>query len=151
MSSIIEKVETFIQRLHDLDYVIDQTATNIWYGRPPPYPTLIDNRTNLADNLSNAITDYEANKGNEQLKLASASRCLMWINKAFACGVIKEGEGLARKLKECQEKNVRLEKDVEKLSIDYLNLKKMQDELEFTRYVGPLDKDDSGDENVPSQ
>ena len=141
MSSIIEKVEIFIQRLHDLDYAIAPEATKIWY-----YPTSTSTLTppkkgrSLADSLANAITEYEGKKCDERSRVIYAHICLIWVNRAFSSGVIKEGQGLARKLKECQEKNAQLERDIEKLSIDYLNLQRQYEE--FTKRVRLPDESD---------
>ena len=129
MSSIIEKVEIFIRRLHDMDYIIDSESHKIWYSAPSK-PT---ERKTLADYLANRISQYEGNKDNEQIRFAYARTCLLWINRAFACGVIKKGEGLARKLMECREKNIQLEKDVETLSVQYLQLQREHEE--FTKRI----------------
>jgi hypothetical protein len=119
MSSIIEKVETFIQRLHDLDYVIDPKASTLIFG----IPSRLSESMLLSDFLAKKISEYEENRDNERNKLTYALSCLMWINRAFTCGVIHEGQGLARKLKECQEKNTKLDSDLERVSMEYLRLK----------------------------
>ena len=132
MSSIIEKVETFIQRLHDMDYIITPEATKIIY-RSQSNP--LDNRL-LSDLLGTAISEYEKNRNSDELRLGYAQRCLLWINKGFACGVVKESQGLARKLEECREKNAQLERDLERLSLEYLQLQ------ELTRRMGLPDESD---------
>lgn len=113
MSSIIEKVETFIQRLHDMDYIFTPEAKGIWYVSPsrPLYPSPLSppkERKNLTDYLAIAISDYEENRDDEQHRLSYARTCLLWINRAFASGVIQEGKGLISKNKE-------LERDVKHL------------------------------------
>lgn len=123
MSSIIEKVETFIQRLHDLDYSIAPEAIKIIYDFPSK------EKKSLTDCLANAIYEYEANKDNEQVKLHYAQLCLIWINRAFACGVIEEAQGLAKKLGECRERNTQLERDIETLSVQYLQLQREHEEF----------------------
>jgi len=50
-------------------------------------------------------------------------------------------------LEECQEKNARLEKDIEKLSEDYLKLKALSDQ--FNKYV-VSNEDESGNKDEPS-
>ena len=123
MSEIIEKVETFIQRLHDLDYIVTPEAKKIGY---------IDKQTNkeisIAHSLSLHISRYEKNIDNE-LQLSFARLCLTWINKAFTYGVIQEGQGLARKLKEYRDRNAQLESDLEKLSLEYLELQDLNRRL----------------------
>lgn len=136
MSTIIEKVEIFIQRLHDLDYTITPEATEIWYS-DPSRPL---DRKNLADHLANVISRYLREKDNEQDRFHCAQLCSLWINRAFACGVIKEGQGLARQLAECREKNIQLENDLEKLSVQYLQLQRTHEE--FTKRIRLPDETD---------
>ena len=147
MSSIIERVETFIQRLNDLDYVIVPEATKILYSSALPFSK---ERRPLSDCLANAISEYQMNKDNEKDRFDFAHACSVWINRGFTCGVIQEGQGLARKLKECQEKNVQLEKDIEKLSEEYVNLKKLHEMAQFAKYVELPREGDSEDKNEPS-
>jgi len=129
MSSIFEKVDTFIQRLHDLYYVIDPKAAEIIYsseGKPSH---------SLTDKLALTLEEYEENKDNENVGLIRAHIALLWINRAFLNGVVHEGQGLARKLDECQEKNIQLEGELEKLSVEYLRLQ------ELTNRINLLDDD----------
>ncbi|NQT09085.1 hypothetical protein HQ586_08415 [Candidatus Bathyarchaeota archaeon] len=129
MSSIIEKVETFIQRLYDLDYVINQRASELTY-------TDENDQISLAHILSKRIVEYERVKDDEEKRLGYATICHIWITKAFTYRVVEEGQGLARKLKECLDRNAQLESDLEKLSLDYLALQ------ELTRRIGLPDERD---------
>ena len=108
MSSIIKKVERFIQRLDDMDYVLTIEAHKMWYTTPSAFPSLIGERNTLSDYLANAISAYQENRDNEEKKLSYAKRCLIWINRAFACGVVQEGKRLISK-------NKKLERDVKRL------------------------------------
>lgn len=130
MSDTIKKVETFIQRLHNLHYVVSLEASKLWYApRSSEYPFLLTSkRKNLADNLADAITDYQENK-NKKSKLSYAKKLLMWINKAFTYGVIREGKSLIsenkkfeldvkrlqERLDECNKRNQKLEKENKRL------------------------------------
>ena len=69
-----------------------------------------------------------------------AQMCILWINRAFASGVIKEGQGLARQVAKCREKNTQLEKDLETLSVQYLQLQREHEE--FMKRISPLDESD---------
>ncbi len=136
MSSIIEKVDSFIQRLHDMDCIISSEARQIFYILPKE-----PEGKSLADFLANAIHDYEKYSEDKELKFSRATICLLWINRAFTHGIVKDGEGLIRKLKECREKNIQLEKDLERLSEDYL---RTQEEHGFVaRIFEPKDRDSS--------
>lgn len=147
MNAVIEKVDDFVRKYHDLDYVIDSRAMEIWYGSSES--SIFDRkRTNLTDHLANAISMYDGSKDdNEQNRLVAASVCLIWINRAFACGVVKEGQGLARKLRETEERNVQLQKDLEKLSADYLNLKARLDQFSKFRLTST---EEEGNDEPPS-
>lgn len=132
MSVIVERVETFIQRLNDLDYIISPEAGELLYGdRLNPK----ERGKSLADYLANSINEYEQKRDSKESEF-KAIVCNLWINRAFAQGIVKEGQGLARKLKECRERNIQLESDLEKLSMEYLQLH------ELTRRVGLPDESD---------
>jgi len=131
MSSTIEKVDTFIQRLNDLDYIISPEAGKLFYGAP----SISTETKSLADYLANAINEYELNRDSKDSEF-KARICHLWISRAFAQGVVQEGKGLAGKLKESREKNAQLERDLERLSVEYLYLK------ELTRRVGLSDESD---------
>jgi len=132
MSEIYERVDTFIQRLHDLEYIITPEAKTIVYESKENKK----DRSMLADELSNSITIYESRKDDDITRMKYARICNVWINRAFSCGVVRESEGLVKKLKECRDRNVRLESDLEKLSLDYLELQGL------TSRLGLPDEDD---------
>ena len=78
MSEVIEKVETFIQRLHDLDYIIAPEPPTFFYES-------LEEKNTLSEFLADRIYDYEINKENkDENKLLCARACLVWINRAFA-------------------------------------------------------------------
>ena len=135
MSEIIEKVETFIQRLHEMDYIIAPKASELVYETP-----LLEKNT-LAEFLATRLYDYEKNRENiDEIRLPCARACLVWINRAFAHGVVQEGQGLARKLKEYQEKNDQLQRDNEKLSSELLRLQAEYEEF-TSRFTLPEEND----------
>lgn len=131
----IERVETFIQHLHDMDYVITDRASEIMFGEQ-----------SIADGLARAITEYETFK-NTSTPLGRhifASSCSLWIHRAFTWKVIQEGQGLVRKLGECQEKYAQLEKELERVSTAYIDLEKKCKELEDEKRIHTSIKRDSG-------
>lgn len=139
LSSMNEKIDTFIQRCHDLDYVILPEARTLFFDMSTGA------QKSLIDILAEAISKYTENRENERLKQVTAEMCFLWINKAFICGVVREGDGLARKLKEANEKALLLQKDMEKLSADYLSLKKQYEDAIVGNYVLP-NREEEGNE-----
>lgn len=133
---MFRRVEEFIQRVHDSDYIIAEKASEIKYSMPREGVAQIAGRKptgNLADKLAWAMSAYDEVKGSPELRKRFAYTCLDWINRAFAWHVIKEGKGLVRKLKECQNKNSKLESDLTDLTTKMLTLKGRCDELEKQR------------------
>jgi phage shock protein A len=120
---IVEKVEDFIRRYNNLEYTIDSKATSIRYiGEGDAHPR------SLSDDLADSISRYEHNRNNPS-KQGYARICLIDINRAFANGVIKEGNGLVSKLEECTKKNTELENDLRKVSDELYNAKEKIEEL----------------------
>jgi hypothetical protein len=113
---IIEKVETFIRRLHDMDICINKDAQSISFnsvvaGKP---------ETNLAMNIGDAINQYENSKGKsleERKKIAMV--CLVWINKGYALNVINECNASLRKMLEKDTQINVLEQKLAALQADY--------------------------------
>lgn len=124
-SKITEEVDTFIRRLYDLEYVIDPRADDLRYVDR-------ENRNlgSLSDALSQTLIAYQENRTNPKDKIHSAIAMQAVIAKLYANGVVKPGEGLRRKLSECSNKNIELENDLKKLSIEYLQLQERYNELE---------------------
>jgi|GEM_PF-4808557 len=125
-SKAIEQVEDFVQRLHDLEYEIDTRANLITYT----------NCATLADNLTNTLSRYENNR-DTMLSTVYASDALLWIEKAFAAGIIHEGSAAIRKLREKETKLeeykqrcVQLEADNQQLASEYLQLQGRYNELD---------------------
>src|SRR6266851_6238590 len=115
----IRKVETFIQRCHDLDYVFSPETIKLVVHKSEAY----SDRIPWANVIADAMTTYTLNKGNPDNRLTAAEECLGLINKAFAAGIVKEGPGLINKHKEGQAKVVELSTKVDELTADNLFLK----------------------------
>ncbi len=122
---VIEKVETFIQRIQDLDFVINPTSGSLIYGEG-------ENARTLSDLLVESITSYEVDRydSDPKVKILSAYRCLVQINRAFACGIIKEGEALISKFKKRSEENIKLRRELETVSDSLMRAKERIEELE---------------------
>jgi hypothetical protein len=139
MSTIIDKVETFIQRVHDLEYIVTSEATNLWYVSKNKLYPMPNDKTNLSDSLASAMAHYQENKDDEKERLHYAQICFMWINRAFTSGVIREGKGLITKFAECKRRNEMLERDLEVLSEQYLRLQEKYEPL--MRRFTPIPED----------
>jgi len=143
MSSTIERVETFIQRLDNMDYILNIEAHQIWYTKQSVFPSMSAERKTLSDYLANAISAYQENRDNEEKRLTYAETCLLWVNRAFTCGVIKEGKGLISKNKELDSKSKKLERGIKRLQerLDECN-KKCQELEEENKKLHKLFGDD---------
>jgi hypothetical protein len=116
---IIERVETFIRRLHDMDICINKDAQTI------PCNSVVAGKpeTNLAVNIGDAINQYEGSKAKsleERKKIAMV--CLVWINKAYALNVINESNTTLRKISEKDAQISVLEQKFSALQADYDDL-----------------------------
>lgn len=135
MSETIQKVESFIQRLHNGEIIITPEARNIRYG--PIFQSAIIPRfsrltKSLADNLSSVIWEYEQRKNDQRIKLALASHCLLWIDRARAQGVVVESEALIDKLSKCEEQNTQLKENIDKLEKECQRLRQLNNALHET-------------------
>ena len=135
-NDVIEKVETFIQRLNDMDLVYTDRASEVKFGEK-----------SIADGLALAITTYEEfkNSATPTVKHDFASTCLLWIERAWAWKAIEEGEGLARKLRECQAENTKLRTDNETLASELLQVKQRLDGL--LKRIPSLRSDNEGSDD----
>jgi hypothetical protein len=127
-------VDKFIQRVHDKDYTITKEASEIVYGRKSEGRVgkllgTMEETGILADRLAWAMGAYESSKDDPHFRDLYGTQCLFWINRAYSRGVVKEGEGSVHKLRECQEKNTKLDSDVTELSAKLLILQGKYDEL----------------------
>lgn len=113
--SVIERVETFIRRFQDLDFI----------SRPIHEPD-----RELAHDLARYLSDYLALDAHNPYKEGLASLCEIWINRAIAAGVIKEGEGVFRQLRRTNEERAKLIEENRRLTNE---LAEIQGELELTR------------------
>jgi hypothetical protein len=109
-SQVIEKVETFIRHCNDLDYVFTPDSRKLGTTNQQ------GERAMFADSIARAMSEYEWFKNDPQQRMLKANICLMWINRAFAVGVVREGEGLVNKNKALEHKVAELQSTVKKLS-----------------------------------
>lgn len=138
--NIIEQVETFIQHLRNLDFIVSPEGNKIRYRQGVI--------TTLSDELADSISIYEASKYDPKECLISAHKCMRWINRACASDIIKEGDGLINKFKECfdknieiSKKNIELAKDLDETNRELWYAKEKIKELEqmIPHYIGVVE------------
>lgn len=111
ISNAFTHVETFNQRMHDLDFEVD-TAN-------------LSRDKFLPDMLSFAMTQWELNND-----FPNTVTCLLLIKRAILLGMIKEGQGLVNKIKTCSEENIKLKKELERVNMELIDVKTRNKELE---------------------
>jgi DNA repair exonuclease SbcCD ATPase subunit len=136
----------FINRLHNSHIYISELANTMMYN----------NSFSLADNLSNAIDNYQITCTPETIR-----NLRYWINQAYSHGIIKIGNEVLSKLQEKEQRVMELENEIElqeeeyekqmkdliekhdELSTQYVHLQGKYDELEekFGKIL-PKDKGD---------
>ena len=96
-----------------MDYVIDTRAVTLEYETDSGV-------VNVSTGLSRAIAFYEVHRESDPKKVhGDALDVFIWMERAFAHGLVKQGGGLIRKLNESQEENERLKKKVDELDERY--------------------------------
>ncbi|HEY9385778.1 MAG TPA: hypothetical protein VIP70_01960 [Nitrososphaeraceae archaeon] len=136
---LVQKVEEFIRRLHDGIYTIDPKANEIMFSNPSK-----STDKSLTAYLTEEMYEYQT-LSTLSSRIAAAS-CLMWINRAFTYGVVKEDEGLVNRLIKKDEQisilkegNTKLHEEVEKYAPD-LVFKYDELNTKFHRIVSKGDK-----------
>ncbi len=112
---VMERVDTFIRRFQDLDFI----------SRP-----IHEADRELAHELARYLSDYVMLEAHNPYKEGLASLCEIWINRAIATGIIKEGEGVLRQLRRTNEERAKLIEANQKLTKE---LEEFKAELELTR------------------
>ena len=112
---VMERVDTFIRRFQDLDFI----------SRP-----IHEADRELAHELARYLSDYVMLDVHNPYKEGLASLCEVWINRAIATGIIKEGEGVLRQLRRTNEERAKLLEVNQKLTNE---LAEVKTELELTR------------------
>jgi len=89
-NEVIQKVEAFIRHCHDLDYTFTPDSRNLATKDDQGKVTM------LGDSIARSMSEYEWYKSDPENKASKAYVCLMWIHRAFAVGVVKEGDTASR-------------------------------------------------------
>lgn len=124
------RVVNFIENLHNGNLYISDEARKLMYGHSSANAFnsinsmyLIPPRS-LSESLGNAINGFDLNP-----TLDNANRCLVWINRAYANGVVKESKGAISKLKEKEELIRNLEAELESTKANHKELEKKHSDL----------------------
>ncbi len=108
----------FTERLQNSHIYISESANTMMYG----------NSLSLADNLANAITQYQNGCNPESIR-----NLRYWITQAQTRGVVKTGSEVLSKLQEKEQRIFDLETEIElqkeKFEKDYSVLKEKHEEL----------------------
>lgn len=154
-AELIQQVETFVRRLHDLEIIISPDASKTIYARPvkPTGASYLsftkDEKRTFADFFAQRLFEY-LNCNDETLKASRAKTLAIWIQRAYTNGFVLEGSGLPKKLDDAKAKIVQLEKDLQVISIKYNELAKRHREL--TKHFAELPpKKKRGNKNEPSE
>ena len=119
---VIDLVDTFIQRCHDLDYVFTEDARKLTaVGTDPPML--------WANKLASAMTNYVRSKSQSETQLRAANVCLSFINGALSIGIVTQGAGLIKRYKEAEAKIAELEKENKRLSNENYHLRVSLDQM----------------------
>ncbi len=119
-SDLIQQVETFIKRCHDLDYVFTpESREMIVQGSGGGF---FEPKQLWANKVADALSLYTLNKDN-QYRLKYAQAALGYINKAIAAGLVTEGPALVQKYRKAEASIAELRTKVDELTAENLFLK----------------------------
>ena len=123
-SEVIQKVEVFIQRCHDLDYVFTpesrkMVVQNSEYGASSKL---------WANVLAASMTEYTRNKLTAN-RLKYALTALANIDRALVMGLVTEGPGLIRRHAQAEAKVKALESENKRLSNENYHLSVSLDQM----------------------
>lgn len=123
--SYVKKVDDFVERYYNGDYVLDvPRAFSIPFG-------VEGQISDIGHWMSFLLTEYEISKTKTlQDKYWVAYWLFQLITHAFAVNVIKKGDGVITKLKNCAEEIRQLKETKEKLEHRILELERDNEELQ---------------------
>lgn len=134
----VKTIEEFIKQVREGDIIISDKASKIPFVRKK-FLFSYDKRM-LSDLISEVMTTYEQTKSTVIGWWFAKVAGLKIINDAYAFGVIPNGEGLVRKLRECTERCAILEDELRKITRAYGDLQKKYEE--FSKRVRIPNEDD---------
>jgi len=123
-SEAIKILDSFVNHYYDGDYVIDQVAFQI--------PCRNEGReASLGHFLTFALSNYVATKSDltSERRNFCAGDLLTWMTHARGLGVIKDSESALTKLRTNEVENKRLRDNQQKLEMEILELKRVNEEL----------------------
>lgn len=117
---VISKVETFIRRCHDLDFVFSAAS---WKLRTTAKE---GESKSFADGIARAMSEYDWFKEFPEERMKKANVLLWWMNRAFAVGVVREGEGLVNRNRYLEANVAELRDQVRKLTAELEKLRETE-------------------------
>lgn len=133
--SVIERVEKFSEKLKEIELVIDPRASSIRYEMPNHDMFDLFSRVHpvtLAELLADAKATYEENRHDPNLRIKLAIKYSALIDRAYTHGVVKHGDGFAKKVKEYEELIEKLKQDLKAMEKDRNAWKKRAEDYERT-------------------
>lgn len=156
-TKVLNQLDNWIDRYHGLDFKVKPEAAQARYSEIPqtlritffPRDNWADVKYSMADILSIALANYQlartryimADVNYESQIFDYAESLLIVIQDLLARGLVEEGEGLAVKLTECEERNKVLQEDNKILSARLVQLEKL------SKIARPIDAKESKDDN----
>ncbi len=151
---IVKEIGQWIDDFNDGIHEIKPDSRDILYGtiiqtlRYRFWPEKIEGQITCSDMLSYAMAEYQLKKtytiGTEALMkpriFEAALACKMVIQDLRARGLIYEGKGLMRQLKDCRENRHQLKRDLEILSSQFQTMRNKYEKL--SKRVTPLNEND---------
>lgn len=119
--SAVEKVESFIRQINDLDVVVDKSAREIIITEGEDSEEFTDHPY-LTEVLHFFWSKYLKYGTDEPMKGHWAQKFAYWIDHAYLLGVIKQGDGAIKKIREYTEENNSLKSSIETIAEENLKL-----------------------------
>jgi len=127
---MIAKAEDMIRRFRDMDYVLKPEARTLFFGS-----RLRKEKQVLSDELWKSFAVFEDAKckypssedmSDIAMRYNLSHICLLLIDRALTSGVVEEGQGLVRKLRQSKDRITELESDLAKVTEENLLLQRGQ-------------------------
>ena len=120
--SVFEQVDTFIQRLHDVELTFKlQVKTDKEFKY-------------ISTRLSDSMRHYQQARSESHIRRVYANLCLFWIDRAYTMGFIEVGEGITTKISRLETDNERLQKRLDECNKER---QKLEDENKRFRKLFP--------------
>lgn len=120
--SVFEQVDTFIQRLYDVELTFKLQAKK---NKEFEY---------ISTHLSDSMRHYQQARSDSHIRRVYANSCLFWMDRAFTMGFIELGEGITTKISGLATDNERLQKRLDECNKER---QRLEDENKWLRKLLP--------------